>query len=398
MMERNTKLLTLAGLVWLGFGISAAAQAQFLVIGDDNKLYWDDAGKPVYTEPGNDEVVIVDIKDPEAPKIVASLPLMNTVIGPPTNLAITPDERLALVANSLAYQPDGVGWKPVPDNKLFVIDLQSTPPKLITTVEVGRQPSGLAINRKGDLVLIANRADNSISVLTINGKEVKLVDTVPMGDSVSAVAITPDGSHALASKNAANKVAWLDIDGQKVVYSKIDFAAGVYPFNVQITADGRFGLATNAGNGGVPDGGAGSVTVIDLRATPPHVVDYLGVDHFPEGLAINPTEDLAVALALNGSGGSVAKDAWFAHPNTIVDVLSTAGGTVRKVGAVNAGRKAEGVAFSPDGKFLYVANFYVGNFAPGTLQIYRVQGGRVIDTGKVLRLPGHPVSMRSSVP
>jgi len=89
-MERNTYSLALAGLVWLWFGVSAAAQAQFLIIGDDNKLHWDDSGKKVYTEPGKDEVVIVDIKDPEAPKIVAVLPLMNTVVGPPTNLAITP--------------------------------------------------------------------------------------------------------------------------------------------------------------------------------------------------------------------------------------------------------------------------------------------------------------------
>jgi DNA-binding beta-propeller fold protein YncE len=138
------------------------------------------------------------------------------VIGPPTNLGITPDESLALVANSLADQPDGAGWKTVPDDKLFAIDLQSKPPKLIATVEVGKQPSGIAINRKGDLVLIANRADNSISVLTVNGKEVKLVDTVPVSDSVSAVAITLDGKHALASKCAVNKVAWLDIDGEKV--------------------------------------------------------------------------------------------------------------------------------------------------------------------------------------
>jgi DNA-binding beta-propeller fold protein YncE len=172
----------------------------------------------------------------------------------------------------------------------------------------------------------------------------------------------------------------------------------VFPFNVQVTADGRFGLTANSGNAGVPDGGAGSVTVIDLKATPPHVVDYVGTDHFPEGLAINPTGNLAVALAVNGSGGSLSRDAWFAHPNTIVDVLSTAGGAVRKVGAVNAGRQAEGVAFRPDGKYLYVANFYIGNFTPGNLQIYRVQGDRIIDTGKVLMLPGHPASMRSSVP
>jgi len=187
-MEKRASLSLAVGLAGLLLGLAAAAQAQYLVIGEDNKLYWDDTGKMVFTEPGKDEVLIVDIKDPEAPKIVASLPLMNTMIGPPTNLAITPDESLAVVANSVDYQQDGAGWKAVPDNKLFVIDLKSTPPKLIATVEVGKQPSGLAINRKGDLLLIANRADNSISVLTIDGKGVKLVDTVPMGDTVSAVA------------------------------------------------------------------------------------------------------------------------------------------------------------------------------------------------------------------
>jgi hypothetical protein len=56
-------------------------------------------------------------------------------------------------------------------------------------------------------------------------------------------------------------------------------------------------------------------TVIDLKATPPHVVDYLGVDHFPEGLAINPTGDLAVASALNGSGASLQVSRRI-HPKT----------------------------------------------------------------------------------
>ena len=82
----------LAAMATLLLGFSASAHAQFLIIGDDNKLHWDDAGKPAFTEPGKDEVVIVDIKNREQPKIVASLPLTNTIIGPPTNLAITPDE------------------------------------------------------------------------------------------------------------------------------------------------------------------------------------------------------------------------------------------------------------------------------------------------------------------
>ena len=373
-------------------GLSASVQAQFLVIGDDNKLHWDDAGKPVLTEPGKDEVVIVDIKNRQSPTIVATLPLMNSVIGPPTNLAIVPDESLALVANSINYQPEGSGFKSTPDNRIYVIDLKGVPPKLIATVEVGKQPSGMAISRRGDLALVANRADNSISVLTITGQDVKLVDTISLGDTVSSVAITPQGDHALVTKHAANKVAWLDIDGQKVTYSKTDLSVGVWPYNVQITADGRFGLTANQGNGGTPDGGAGSVSVIDLKASPPRLVDYVAVGPTPEGLTVSPTGPLAIALALNGSGAA-PKGAWFATSNSILDVLSTAGGDVRKVGAVKAGRLAEGISFSPDGGYLYVADFIDSD-----LRVYKVESAEVRDTGAVLKLPGHPASMRGSTP
>jgi len=389
-MRRQARVYAqVAGLL---LGLSASAQAQFLVIGDDNKLHWDDAGKPVLTEPGKDEVVIVDIKNRQSPTIVATLPLMNTVIGPPTNLAIVPDESLALVANSLNYQPEGAAFKSTPDNRIYVIDLKGVPPKLIATVEVGKQPSGMAINRRGDLALVANRADNSISVLTITGQDVKLVDTISLGDTVSSVAITPQGDHALVTKHAANKVAWLDIDGQKVSYGKTDLSVGVWPYNVQITADGRFGLTANQGNAGMPDGGAGSVSVIDLKANPPHLVDYVGVGPTPEGLTVSPTGPLAIALALNGSGAA-PKGAWFSTSNSILDVLSTAGGDVRKVGAVKAGRLAEGIAFSPDGKYLYVADFLDSD-----LRVYKVESGEVRETGEVLKLPGHPASMRGSTP
>jgi DNA-binding beta-propeller fold protein YncE len=389
-MRRQARVYAqVAGLL---LGLSASAQAQFLVIGDDNKLHWDDAGKPVLTEPGKDEVVIVDIKNRQSPTIVATLPLLNTVIGPPTNLAIVPDESLALVANSLNYQPEGAAFKSTPDNRIYVIDLKGVPPKLIATVEVGKQPSGMAISRRGDLALVANRADNSISVLTITGQDVKLVDTISLGDTVSSVAITPQGDHALVTKHAANKVAWLDIDGQKVSYGKTDLSVGVWPYNVQITADGRFGLTANQGNAGMPDGGAGSVSVIDLKANPPHLVDYVGVGPTPEGLTVSPTGPLAIALALNGSGAA-PKGAWFSTSNSILDVLSTAGGDVRKVGAVKAGRLAEGIAFSPDGKYLYVADFLDSD-----LRVYKVESGEVRETGEVLKLPGHPASMRGSTP
>ncbi|MGH7117322.1 MAG: YncE family protein, partial [Stellaceae bacterium] len=69
-----------------------------------------------------------------------------------------------------------------------------SPPKVIGTVTVGKQPSGLAITRDGDMALVANRGDGTISVLSIHGKYVLVTQTVPVcnsADQVSSVSITP---------------------------------------------------------------------------------------------------------------------------------------------------------------------------------------------------------------
>src|SRR5574337_1268178 len=219
MSARRTRALIsrggfLAALVTVLVAWPILAHAQLMIIGNDDKVTFDKAGNQVFRAPGKDSITIVDISDREAPKIVASLPLMNSIFGPPTNLAITPDQKLAIVANSVDWEKDGEKWKPVPDNKLYVIDLTANPPAHIATVQVGKQPSGLSINPKGDLALIACRADNSISVLSIQGKEVKLIDTVPMGEQVSHVVFTPDGKRALAAKFPGHKIAVLNVDGQ----------------------------------------------------------------------------------------------------------------------------------------------------------------------------------------
>ena len=133
---------------------------------------------------------------------------------------------LALVASSVNIVEEGGALKTVPDNRLWVIDLTTSPPKLIDTVAVGKQPSGLSINRAGNLALVANRADNSINVLRITGKKVELIDTVVIGEQVAHVRFTPDGKRALAVKFPGHKIAMLDVNGEKVSYNKVDLPWG----------------------------------------------------------------------------------------------------------------------------------------------------------------------------
>lgn len=363
-------------------------QRQLMLVANDEKQSWNDAGAVLLGAPGRDSVQVLDIgTDPLAPRVVGTLALDNTIAGPPTNLAITADERLALVANSLNVVEENGVRKQVPDNRLFVIDLTATPPKLIDTVIVGKQPSGLSINRAGTLALVANRADNSISVLRIAGQKVTLIDTVAMGESVAHVRFTPDGRRALAAKFPNHKIALLDVDGEKVSYGKVDLAAGLWPYNVDVTPDGKLALTSDNGNAGASDGQVDTVSVIDLEATPPRVIDKVVVGDGPEGLAVSPTGKLAVAVILGGS--NAAKNAYFYNRNGSVVALRIDGKKVTRGNEVVVRGLPEGVVWSADGKYLYV-----GNFIDQDISILRVEGDTLVDTGKNFGLAGHPASMR----
>ena len=369
---------------------STSTPAQTLIVGNDEKQGWDENAKPIIKEPGHDTLSLVDISKPEAPRIAATIPLVNSVVGPPTNLAIHPSGEIALVANSLEPITQGWAHRLDPDNKVFLIDLKATPPKVIGTITVGKQPSGMAISPKGDVALVANRADGTISVLSIRGKDVLVVDTVTVGtgtDSVSTVAITPDGKRVLAVKAAANKVALLSIDGQKVTYDKRDLPAGIFPYNIAVTPDGKLGLTADTGNGGSSDGNADTVSVIDLEADPPRVIDHVTVGDSPEGLAISPKGDLAVTVEARGS--NMPKTSFFYHQGGAVTALKIDGKKVTRMGEITVGALPEAVAFSPDGNYLYV-----GNFIDGDLWVLMVEGTTLTDTSQRFKLPGHPASMR----
>src|SRR6516165_1576570 len=344
-----------AGALVLSAGVS---RAQLLITGNDEKVRFDPAtGKTVNQAPGKDTVSIIDIHDPIKPRILANLPLMNTIIGPPVNLAITPDQHLALVANSLDWVKDGESWKGVPDNKIYVIDLTTSPPAQIATVETGKQPSGMAINRAGTLALVANRADDTVSALSIDGKNVKLVETVSVAGAAAALGAAP--------------------------------APPALPVAVAITPDGKLAIVNNIGGG--QDGQVDTVGVIDLEANPPRVIDQVVVGDGPEGLAMSPAGSYAASLLLNGTGGT-PKTAFYRHEKSYVALLKIDGKTVHKVAQTDVGGLAEGIAFSPDGHFLYV-----GNFVDSDIDILRVEGDTLTKVGS-LALLGHPASMRGSTP
>jgi DNA-binding beta-propeller fold protein YncE len=380
--------LKLAAVIGVVLGMTAARAAPFMIVGDDEKLFWDKDGKPVLSPAGKDSVLIVDLANPLDPKIVANLPLKNSVVGPPVNLDIDPTGSIAIVADSMNVTKDGDTLKQAPDNKIYVIDLKAKPPKLIDTIAGGKQASGLSINPAGSLALVANRADKSISVLSIHGTDVKLIDTVDMGDEVSQVVFTPDGKRALAVKNAVNKVALLDVVGDKVTYAKQDLLTGLFPYNIVVAPNGSIALTADNGNSGTSDGNVDTVSVIDLTA-PVHVIDHVTVPDSPEGVAFSPKGNLAASASALGSNHG--KQDWYYHAHGVATILRVDGKKVTKLNDIEVGGLPEAICFTPDGRYLLVGNYIDQDFS-----ILRVDGTKVTDTGKRFKVPGHPASARMS--
>jgi WD40 repeat protein len=380
-------LITMGAAILLASSsVNLACAKPFMIVGLDEKTLWDADGKAVLAPDGKDAVLIVDLANPESPKIAASLPLKNSVVGPPVNVDIDPTGSIALVADSVDIIKDGDTLKQVPDNKIYVIDLKANPPKLASTITGGKQPSGLNISPSGKMALVANRGDNSISVLSIDGTDVKITDTVAMPDSVAHVMFTPDGKRALAVRFPAHKVSILDITGDKVAYNKIDLPTGQWPYNVVVTPNGKIALTSDNGGAGSSDGSVDTSSVIDLEANPPRIIDRVVVGDGPEGLAMSPKGDLAVSVILRGSN---MKNAFFYQKNGSVSVLKIDGKKVTKIGDVEVGGLPEAAQFTPDGKYILVGNYLDQDFS-----ILKVDGTKVTDTGKRFKVPGHPASAR----
>ena len=372
----------------LGPAVSQAAQAPaYMLVGLDGKTFFLPEGDRNGPE-GSDAVAIIDVSDEAHPQVATTLALPNSVYGPPTNLQITPDGRLGLVASSVTMRKDGDAYYAQADDRLHVIDLAADPPSLIETLKVGRQPSGLAINGAGDLALVANREGKSVTVLRIADGKISAIGSVEVGDEAAAVAISPNGQRAFVTKNKAAKVGVLKLDGGIVSYDpKQDMPVGANVYAVEVGPDASLALTGNTGSP-PSDGNGDSVSVIDANRDPPKVIDWVGVGDTPESLDIAPDgRHAAVSVVLGASAPHASPDY---TPRGLALLLTIdSDGAVRRTGQAEAGAVTQGIAFSPSGRFVYV-----GNYSDRNLQVFRVEEDAIVDTGYKLQLPGQPASLR----
>lgn len=408
---RHTVLAAIAGAIWIGPVLQTTASAQLAVSANDGHVAFVDGTMKVVAD-GKDNVTVFDLsKNP--PAKIAELEVPTSVVGPPHSVAVTPDERYAIVTSSMKIDPADA-TKQIADNRVTLIELppqsmaarikgritdalKKTDPnapqaKIVQTIEAGAAPAGVSINRKGDLVLVANRNEGAISIFTLKAGKLEAKGKLVVGDAKSSlghIAITPDGQKALVTRDGDNMISVLNIEGDKVELAKRDIYAGIRPSSLSISNDGRFAAVANIGRG---QGDADTISLIDLSKDPFRVVETVSVGQTPEGIQISPDNKYVAVTVLNGS--NKPKNSPFYNESGRLQMYAVGKDLkLTKVSEIKIGGISQGVAFSRNGRTILVQNLLEKE-----IQVLTNASGRLTDTNQRIKLTAGPAGLRTAEP
>lgn len=382
-MLRPAALLILATIAFP----APEAAAQIAVSANDAKVTLVDGVTTVVPKPPPDTVTIIDL-GVSPPKVLGELQVPTSIIGPPESVAISPDESIALVTAATKVDPADP-TRTVPDDRVTVIDLRAAPAAIVSTLHAGAGASGVSISPDGRLALVANRIAGTVSVFTIAGTSVKPAGTVDLGapDSGPCLAVfTRDGRVALVTRNNDSLISILAIDGTNVTYTKQDFATGLKPYSIQVSPAAPIAIVAHVGAG--PTGGADTITVVDLAATPPRAVEHATVGPTAEGIAVSRDGKHVAVTVMDNT--NAPKSSPFFHASGRVRVFSIAGQSLAHVADATVGRWCQGAAWSRDGKTLVVQCA-----VERELQVFDFDGRQLIRSGSI-KVNGGPSGIRTA--
>ena len=326
---------------------SFAVHAEILVTANDGKMVLENGNAVVRKQPLPDTVSIIDFTDGML-KLLAEVPAPASVVGPPPSVAVAPDGSFALVTGAMKVDPADA-TKTVPDDKLSVIDLKSSPPKVLATLQAGAGAAGVSINRTATLALVANRSEGTVSVFTISGSTLTPAGKIPLGDAKSGpshAVFSHDGTTALVTRDGDSRTSLLSVDGNKVEYAKRDLYSGVRPYDIDLT-----GSATAIiGNVGASGGDADTISVIDMNAKPIRVVTTVSVGQTPEGVKMSPDGSYVAVTVMNGSNKPSASP--FFNDFGLLKVYKISGTELAPVAEAKIGHWCQGMVWSKDSRFV----------------------------------------------
>jgi DNA-binding beta-propeller fold protein YncE len=303
------------------------------------------------------------------------------MIGPPSAVAVAPDESFALITAAQEFDGDGSG-NLVPANIVSVLDLSDPMnPAVRQTVQAGPGASGVTISRDQTLAMVASTVDDGVTVFGIDQGRLSKVGRIqfPAGASPTDVRFTPDGRQALVVRRGDNRITVLDVTGSTVSNSGVDITPGRGPYQIAITPDGQFAITNNLGGAATraeldAETGEdeqrprppGTVSVIDLGSQ--KLVQSVEVGTTPETVTLSPDGKYLSVVVANGA--SVQQRASnYSDVHGLLRIYRVEQGNLRPIAVLENGHWCQGATFSDDSRTLLVQ---CGS--ERAIEVYRLEG------------------------
>ena len=263
------------------------------------------------------------------------------------------DTATNTVTKTIAFpvdsQPAGVAV--VPDgSKVYITNLGSNSVSVIDTdtntvrnkmIPVGRLPIGVAVTPDGGKVYVTNNGSDNVSVIAT--KRNAVIKTIPVGIAPFGVAVTPDGSkvYVVNSVNASSNhnaepstVSVIDTERDRVTKM---VPVGFGPTSVVIAHNGERAYVS----GHDPVTFAAIFSVIETATDEVIATVSVGSNGAADVVVITP-DDSRLYAGNNEEGVNTV---------LVIDIASE-----RVVATIPVGINPYGMAITPDGKRVYVAN------------------------------------------
>ncbi len=290
--------------------------------------------------------------------VLATIP---TVAQNWASVAISPDGQkgyaVAETSTSGSSEPMGV----VVFDAVTNAYLETIPMPFSTPGPTDRAPTSIAVSPDGSTTYVGF----SGSVYLIDNSTNSLLPTVIRagGDNNSntyAIAFRPDGAYAYVTNAYDSTLAVIDTTSYSVTSIVLGSTnQGIGPSGIAITADGTYGFVAQENEN--------AVYVIDPASNT--IVGQVGVGGYPVGVAVNPVIPFAY---VTNSGDSTA---------SIIDINPESETFLQVVTTFQTGFGADGssgVAATPDGQYLWVANQFGGGESTGSVPVFQVASADTI--------------------
>ena len=243
---------------------------------------------------------------------------------------------------------------------------------VVATINTGITPTGIAITPDNRYAYVANNnnynlaGQDSVSVLKLKNNTVKTTIFDSSFNQPYTITVNPAGTRAYVTNSNSTTITMIDTATNTVI-GVIDGFDG--PSGMAITPNGAYAYVNNYGGPeGVGSGNGTTVSVVNLNTNAITATIHVGLA--PAALAITPNGNYVyVANYVDGNTGTGT-----------VSIIKTSNNSL--LGTIPGFDGPFDIAITPDGKYAYVTNFGSNNFEPiGTsVSVIKLSNSQIITT------------------